>query len=143
LDVGGSDLALSFRAMETGDLQLLHEWLQRPHFRRWWRQRETYEISELAAPLVGPRGINEHVIDEQVVTCSGERGQGGTHGRRKSLPNRAGDDCRVLRPQETLGSAGAMLHPALVDCVPECVDAESNPRRVGLTLHSAGDRRLS
>ena len=22
---------------------LLHEWLQRPHVRRWWAERETYE----------------------------------------------------------------------------------------------------
>jgi hypothetical protein len=94
--------------METGDLQLLHEWLQRPHFRRWWRQRETYEISELAAPLVGPRGINEHVIDEQVVTCSGERGQGGTHGRRKSLPK-----AQAFRPL-TAGRGAGRQRPAVV-----------------------------
>jgi hypothetical protein len=41
--VGGGDLALSFRAMEMDDLRLMHEWLQRPHVRRWWSRRETYE----------------------------------------------------------------------------------------------------
>jgi RimJ/RimL family protein N-acetyltransferase len=29
--------------MEAADLRLVHEWLQRPHVRRWWRDRETYE----------------------------------------------------------------------------------------------------
>lgn len=41
--MGGGDLALSFRAMEMDDLRLMHEWLQRPHIRRWWRECETYE----------------------------------------------------------------------------------------------------
>jgi RimJ/RimL family protein N-acetyltransferase len=36
-------LALSFRVVEVGDLRLVHEWLQREHVRRWWRQRESYE----------------------------------------------------------------------------------------------------
>jgi RimJ/RimL family protein N-acetyltransferase len=29
--------------MRPDDLALLHEWLQRPHVQRWWRERETYE----------------------------------------------------------------------------------------------------
>ena len=29
--------------MEAEDLRLLHEWLQRPHVRRWWTGCETYE----------------------------------------------------------------------------------------------------
>ena len=29
--------------MQEGDLRLLHEWLQRPHVRRWWTEHETYE----------------------------------------------------------------------------------------------------
>lgn len=34
---------LSFRALEMEDLRLLHLWLQRPHVRQWWRERQTYE----------------------------------------------------------------------------------------------------
>ena len=29
--------------MRAVDLSRLHEWLQRPHVRRWWREGETYE----------------------------------------------------------------------------------------------------
>jgi RimJ/RimL family protein N-acetyltransferase len=29
--------------MGMGDLRLMHEWLQRPHVRRWWREGETFE----------------------------------------------------------------------------------------------------
>jgi RimJ/RimL family protein N-acetyltransferase len=34
---------LRFRPMQVDDLRLLHEWLQRPHVRRWWKDRETYD----------------------------------------------------------------------------------------------------
>src|SRR4051794_27708733 len=34
---------LCFRPLGPDDLRLLHEWLQRPHVRRWWHDRETYE----------------------------------------------------------------------------------------------------
>jgi aminoglycoside 6'-N-acetyltransferase len=33
---------LSFRPMMRDDLRRMHEWLQRPHIRRWWVGRETY-----------------------------------------------------------------------------------------------------
>lgn len=29
--------------MEMDDLRLMHEWLQRPHVRRWWSKRDSYE----------------------------------------------------------------------------------------------------
>jgi RimJ/RimL family protein N-acetyltransferase len=29
--------------MHADDLRLLHEWIQRPHVRRWWSKDETYE----------------------------------------------------------------------------------------------------
>jgi RimJ/RimL family protein N-acetyltransferase len=35
--------ALSFRLLQPDDLALLHEWLQRPHVRRWWTERESLE----------------------------------------------------------------------------------------------------
>jgi RimJ/RimL family protein N-acetyltransferase len=34
--------ALTFRTVQPDDLPLLHEWLQRPHVRRWWKERESY-----------------------------------------------------------------------------------------------------
>lgn len=45
--------ALTFRRMELADLQLLHEWLQRPHIRRWWGDHDTYEsVVEHYAPAI-------------------------------------------------------------------------------------------
>jgi aminoglycoside 6'-N-acetyltransferase Ib len=29
--------------MEMDDLRLMHDWLQRPHVRRWWREGDTYQ----------------------------------------------------------------------------------------------------
>jgi RimJ/RimL family protein N-acetyltransferase len=34
---------LSFRPMVADDLRLVHDWLQRPHVRRWWAERRTYD----------------------------------------------------------------------------------------------------
>ena len=33
---------LGFRRMREEDLLLVHEWLQRPHVVRWWRERAAY-----------------------------------------------------------------------------------------------------
>jgi RimJ/RimL family protein N-acetyltransferase len=39
--------------MELDDLRLLHEWLQRPHVRRWWRESETLEeVVDRYAPAI-------------------------------------------------------------------------------------------
>jgi len=39
-----------------GDLRLMHEWLQRPHVRRWWSKPETYEeVLESYAPAISGR----------------------------------------------------------------------------------------
>ena len=34
---------IGFRPLEAQDLRLMHEWLRRPHVRRWWDKHETYE----------------------------------------------------------------------------------------------------
>lgn len=34
---------IRFRLLTPDDLRLLHEWLQRPHVKQWWSERETYE----------------------------------------------------------------------------------------------------
>jgi RimJ/RimL family protein N-acetyltransferase len=38
-----TDRRIGFRALEEPDLRMLHEWLQRPHVRRWWDEHATYE----------------------------------------------------------------------------------------------------
>jgi RimJ/RimL family protein N-acetyltransferase len=44
---------LSFRPMQEADLRLLHEWLQRPHVRRWWTEHDTYEqVAEHYLPAI-------------------------------------------------------------------------------------------
>lgn len=51
--MGGDDAPLSFRAMELDDLRLVHEWVQRPHVRRWWSKHETYdEVRDTYAPAI-------------------------------------------------------------------------------------------
>ena len=46
-------MALGFRVMEMDDLRLLHEWLQRPHVRRWWSKHETYqEVVDSYSPAI-------------------------------------------------------------------------------------------
>ncbi len=42
--------------MVEDDLRLVHAWLQRPHVRRWWTDRETYEeIAEHYLPAIEGR----------------------------------------------------------------------------------------
>ena len=59
-----NDPAISFRALEEPDLRLLHEWLQRPHVRRWWDEHETYEdVAEHYLPsLEGRRPTDLYLI---------------------------------------------------------------------------------
>jgi RimJ/RimL family protein N-acetyltransferase len=39
-------MAITFRLMTRDDLQLVHEWHQRPHVVRWWTARRTFEETE-------------------------------------------------------------------------------------------------
>ena len=42
-----------FRALARSDLPLMHEWLQRPHVRRWWRESRTLEdVERLYGPTI-------------------------------------------------------------------------------------------
>jgi aminoglycoside 6'-N-acetyltransferase len=36
-------MTIGFRRLNADDLRVLHEWLQREHVRRWWREHETYD----------------------------------------------------------------------------------------------------
>jgi RimJ/RimL family protein N-acetyltransferase len=62
---------LRFRALQPDDLRLVHEWLQRPHVRRWWSDQETYEeVCEHYLPSIDGEEPTDHYIvflDEQPV----------------------------------------------------------------------------
>ena len=63
---------LRFRLMEPADLRLVYEWLQRPHVKRWWRDRETYdEVVEHYLPSIegtDPTDLYLAVLDEEPVS---------------------------------------------------------------------------
>ena len=63
---------------------------------------EPLEPVELGAPIVKLAGIDEHIIGEHVVPGACDRQHGGAHPRRKSLTSRAGNDARVVGPNEAL-----------------------------------------
>jgi len=57
--------------MRTDDLPLLHEWLQRPHVERWWREGETYEkVVERYLPAIQGSDPTDHyfvLLDDRPV----------------------------------------------------------------------------
>lgn len=59
-----NDLVLSFRPMQADDLRLMHEWLQRPHVRRWWSKRETYEevVEHYLLAIEGSKATDLYVV---------------------------------------------------------------------------------
>ena len=63
--------ALSFRPLQPGDLPLLHEWLQRPHVRRWWTERESYDevVARYLPAIEGadPTDLYLALLDEEPV----------------------------------------------------------------------------
>ncbi|HZT16206.1 MAG TPA: GNAT family N-acetyltransferase [Gaiellaceae bacterium] len=59
---------LSFRRLTDADLPLLHDWLQRGHVRRWWRDTTTYE--ETVAHY-GPALRGEDPTDHYVIVVDG------------------------------------------------------------------------
>ena len=64
-------MTIAFRRMNADDLDLLHEWLQRNHVRRWWSSRETYgEVVEHYLPAIEgrkPTQLYFIVLDERPV----------------------------------------------------------------------------
>ena len=49
--------------MTADDLRLLHEWLQRPHVRRWWNERRTYDgVVEHYLPAIEGADPTDHYI---------------------------------------------------------------------------------
>jgi aminoglycoside 6'-N-acetyltransferase len=54
---------IEFRPMTADDLVLFHEWLQRPHVKRWWRDRETYEdVLERYLPSIEGSEPTDHYL---------------------------------------------------------------------------------
>jgi RimJ/RimL family protein N-acetyltransferase len=57
--------------MTAGDLSLMHEWLQRDHVRRWWREHDTYErVVEHYLPMIEgrkPTDLHLIVVDDRPV----------------------------------------------------------------------------
>jgi RimJ/RimL family protein N-acetyltransferase len=62
---------VTFRSMAAGDLPLLHEWLQRPHVRRWWGEPASYKatVEHYSPALRGdePVDLSLIVLDGQPV----------------------------------------------------------------------------
>jgi RimJ/RimL family protein N-acetyltransferase len=54
---------IRFRPLNAEDLRLVHEWLQRPHVRRWWRDRESYEeVVEHYLPSIEGDEPTDHYV---------------------------------------------------------------------------------
>ena len=64
---------IAFRPMAEDDLVLFHAWLQRPHVKRWWRNRETYEqVVAHYLPRIEGREPTDHyliLVDGRDVTA--------------------------------------------------------------------------
>jgi RimJ/RimL family protein N-acetyltransferase len=62
---------LRFRALAPDDLRLVHEWLQRPHVKQWWSDRETYEaVVEHYLPAIegsDPTDLYLALLDERPI----------------------------------------------------------------------------
>jgi len=58
--------------MEPADLRLVYGWLQRPHVKRWWKDRETYEeVVEHYLPSIegtDPTDLYLALLDEEPVS---------------------------------------------------------------------------
>jgi len=63
--------ALRFRPVLPEDLPLLHEWLQRPHVKRWWTDRDSYEevVARYLPAIEGsdPTDLHLALLDDRPV----------------------------------------------------------------------------
>jgi aminoglycoside 6'-N-acetyltransferase len=55
---------ISFRPLVPADLEQLHDWLQRPHVRRWWRDSDSYDetVAHYLPSLDGADPSEHYVI---------------------------------------------------------------------------------
>jgi RimJ/RimL family protein N-acetyltransferase len=62
---------IGFRTLGRDDLGLMHEWLQRPHVRRWWDEHSSYEevVEHYLPSIEGRRPVDLYLIllDERPV----------------------------------------------------------------------------
>ena len=53
---------IAFRHLATGDLPMLHEWLQRPHVAEWWRPTPSFEeVKEEFTPKTPPGPVQAYI----------------------------------------------------------------------------------
>jgi len=57
-------MTISFRPLVAGDLAQLHEWLEQPHVRRWWRDPSTYDdvVAHYLPSIEGSDPSDHYVI---------------------------------------------------------------------------------
>ena len=71
MDRADRERELRFRPLVPDDLRLLHDWLQRPHVQRWWRDRDTYdEVVEHYLPAItgdDPTDLYVVLLDDRAV----------------------------------------------------------------------------
>jgi RimJ/RimL family protein N-acetyltransferase len=60
--------SITFRRLAREDFALLHEWLNRDHVRRWWREQPTPEEVEAK---YGPRTSRDEKVDVYVIELDG------------------------------------------------------------------------
>jgi RimJ/RimL family protein N-acetyltransferase len=53
-----------FRELTRDDLRVLHEWLQRPHVRRWWSEHKTYDdvVAHYLPAITGSKPTDLYLI---------------------------------------------------------------------------------
>jgi pyrimidine deaminase RibD-like protein len=102
--------------------------------------------------MVEPRGLDQHIVHEDVVSSECESSHGSPHAGGQALADLAGNDAHTRRgtvvvlrldPAEAVGRTWPGLHPTLVDRAPERVDPDPQPRIVRLALEGASDRCLA
>ncbi len=64
--------SISFRRLARGDFPLLHEWLQRGHVRRWWR--DSPETLAGVEAKYDPRITGREKVDVYVIELDGRPG---------------------------------------------------------------------
>src|SRR5262249_59913584 len=95
------------------------------------------------APHSGePWSMADDAVDEPGVPAAHARLDRCTHPGGKLLADGAGNDRRVVPPEEPFRSARTVLHPPLVDRAPERIDPEPEPRLVRERLDGTRDGRL-
>ena len=54
--------AVTFRPLEADDLRLVHAWIQKPHVREWWGEREYADVEGKYLPAIGGDDPTDHYL---------------------------------------------------------------------------------